>query len=133
MPCNSQAQKKLESCIDEVEALKSSLRQKQDDVESITKRQEKMVKVVTNAMNVEEQAKLTAQKQLRSAKDRVSQLDRELTDMMGKLADANERARDLQAERDDAMVRMFMYVKAQSGDYTLSLRNCPQYRILCKH
>lgn len=92
-----------------------------------------MVKAVTNAMNAEEQTKLAAQEQLRSAKDRVSQLDRELTDMMGKVADANERARDLQAERDDAMVRMFMYVKAHSGDYSLSLQNYPQCRILCKH
>lgn len=63
-----------------------------------------MLKVVTNAMSVEEQAKLSAQKQLRAAKERLNQLDQELTDVMGKLADANERARDIQSERDDALV-----------------------------
>ena len=64
-----------------------------------------MLQAVTNAVSVEEQAKLGVQKQLRLAKDRVTQLDQELTDVMGKLADASDHARDMQTERDAALVR----------------------------
>lgn len=81
-----------------------ALHQKQTELEAVIAKQEKMLKVVTNAMSVEEQAKLSAQKQLRAAKERSNRLDQELTSVMGRLADASERARDFQSERDDALV-----------------------------
>lgn len=103
--CYFQVTGNLETSTAEVEALRSSHRQKQESLEAIIQRQEKMLQAVTNAVSVEEQAKLAVQKQLRVAKDRVTQLDQELTNVMGKLADASDRARDMQTERDDALVR----------------------------
>lgn len=108
----TQARAKLEDCVAEAEVLKGTARHKQAELESAMQRQEQMLKAVTNAMNVEEQAKLTAQKQLRTAKDRAAKLDQELTDVMGRLADANERTRDMQAERDDALVRLCWFCPA---------------------
>lgn len=66
--------------------------------------QDRALKDVAAAMAKEEQAKVTAQTQLRAAKERAGSLADEVNALRGKFTDAQERCRDLKIERDDLQV-----------------------------
>jgi chromosome segregation ATPase len=59
---------------------------------------------ILTAMSSEEQAKIAAQGQLRTCKDRAIQLEQELASATSQLDDIKERCKDLEMERDEAQV-----------------------------
>jgi hypothetical protein len=92
---------------DEVARLMMDGKRLQDERARETEEKSRIVKDLINAMHAEEQAKLDAQAQLRSIKERAAKLEGSLAETEAKLSDSVEKFRDMEAERDVAQVLGF--------------------------
>lgn len=63
-----------------------------------------LLQEVLEAMQAEEQAKLTAEGALQKAKERATALERDAAAAAAALEECQERCKDVEAERDDALV-----------------------------
>jgi chromosome segregation ATPase len=104
--CGMQTKFKLSKVTQEAQVHQSRVQQLETEYGERFAQQERALKDVAAAMAREEQAKVTAQSQVRAAKERSTNLTGEANALRSKLSDAQEWCRDLKLERDDLQVRL---------------------------